>query len=348
LPEVFPFLPNEIVEQYRKVFETGVAMLTEETTELAGRKLVTEIRKIPVSDGDQVTKVVTVVRDVTEQRQLEEELRQMAKMQAIGQLAGGVAHDFNNLLTGILAKANMLKLNEPPDKPAHEAAKIIEKAAERAAELPRQLLGFARRGKGQVVPVDLHDAIRETVGLLGRTLDRKIKITLDLRASGSVVMGDPTQIQQVFLNLAINARDAMEDGGQLTFETDLVTHDEAYCRTHVDTAPGTYVMVTITDTGCGIPPEIQKRVFEPFFTTKEQGQGTGMGLAMVYGIVKNHGGSIRLYSEPGEGSSGGRGEPRGGRFPPGPLSGRARRLLADLQRPPRRDLRPVHRAHRRR
>ena len=247
--------------------------------------------------GIQDGMVQGVFRDITERKQIEDRMRQAEKMQAIGQLAGGIAHDFNNLLMGILGEANMLKLEAEAGSTVADAAAAIEEAAARAAELTSQLLGFARRGKHQVVPVDLHRTIHEAVGLLQRTLGEQVRIELDLRAQRSTVRGDPVQMQQVVMNLAINARDAMPKGGTLTLITTTMDVDSASLQSHPTLTPGEYLKVTVTDTGCGIPAEHVPRVFEPFFTTKEQGKGTGMGLATVYGIVENHGGSIAVDSE---------------------------------------------------
>ncbi len=254
--------------------------------------------------------IVVVSRDVTERweaeqerRRLEDALLQSEKMRAIGQLAGGIAHDFNNLLTGILGYANMLKLGLPPGTSEHHAAKTIEKAAERAADLTGQLLGFARRGKNRVAAVDVHETLQEVVQLLSRSFDRNIRIRLDLHAGRPVTMGDPNQLQQVFLNLMMNARDAMPDGGELAIQTDMVDLDDAFCRNHAGCAPGTYVKASVADTGHGIPSEHIERLFEPFFTTKKQGQGTGMGLAMVYGILADHGGAIDVASQVGVGTT---------------------------------------------
>lgn len=256
----------------------------------------------PVRDAAGCTvNYVAVLRDITREARIEAQLRQSQKMQAIGELAGGVAHDFNNLLTTIMGSASLLKIKGQSQDSVIRAADLIEQAAERAARLTGQLLGFAKRGKHRNVPVDLHDAVEEVVAFLSRTIDKRITITQQLLAQRAVVMGDPDQIQQVLLNIAINARDAMPDGGALTFETGIVELDVEYCRWHVGATPGIYVMVAVSDTGHGISPEVQDRVFEPFFSTK-QGGGTGMGLAMVYGIVKNHGGSVRLYSEVGLGT----------------------------------------------
>jgi len=267
-----------------------------------GKENVFEWSAAPFEAGGKLY-VVGVDRDVTERRRLEHQLTQAQKMQAIGELAGGVAHDFNNLLTAILGYANLLRSEAEPGTLVSEAAVTIEKAAERAAELTAQLLGLARRGKHLNVSVDLHDTIKEVVKLLSRTLDRNIRIAEHLRAEECVVPGDPGQLQQMILNLTVNARDAMPDGGELAFETVVADLDGEYCRRHAGLVPGHYLLTNITDTGHGMTDEVVERVFEPFFTTKEVGEGTGMGLAMVYGIVKNHGGYIAVYSEPGHGTT---------------------------------------------
>jgi len=242
-------------------------------------------------------------RDITAHRRLEDQLRQGQKMEAVGTLAGGVAHDFNNLLTVILGYANMLRADSKLDEEAHESAEVIEKAANRAAELTRQLLGFARKGKIEETSVDMHRLVKEVASILSRTVDKRIKISRKLRAKPAVVLGDPGQLQQVLLNLAVNSRDAMPEGGEFIFETSVVDLDEAYCHEHAGVSPGRHLLLSVTDTGCGIPEEIQNRIFEPYFTTKKRGEGTGMGLAMAYGIVKNHNGSIRVYSEVGQGTT---------------------------------------------
>jgi PAS domain S-box-containing protein len=255
----------------------------------------------PVRDGSgRVVNFVAVSRDVTRQAELEERLRQAHKMEAIGSLAGGMAHDFNNLLTSILGYSNLLKdaLEDRPD--LREAAEVIESGARRGAELTQQLLGFARKGKNRDVSVDLHRGIRDTVALLSRTLDKRISIDQRLEAEAPFVQGDPIQLQQVMLNLAVNAGDAMPSGGELTFTTRQVSlEDDAPSGL----PPGPYVMVSVSDTGRGIPNADIERIFEPFFTTKDPGEGTGMGLAMVYGIVENHAGAIQVESEVDRGTT---------------------------------------------
>jgi PAS domain S-box-containing protein len=243
-----------------------------------------------------------VIHDATEEVRREEELRQSQKMEAIGFLAGGIAHDFNNLLTAIMGYADLLMYSLSPGSPEAEAAATINQAAVKAADLTRRLLGFARKGKIEDVPVDLHAVIHEVHSLLERTIPHSIVIAEELNAVQSSVLGDSTQLQQVLLNLAINARDAMPTGGTLSFRTRNVYLDALFCRIHPETREGWYLQIDVEDTGCGIPARNMPHMFEPFFTTKGVGKGTGMGLAMVYGIVRNHGGSIHVSSEEGRGS----------------------------------------------
>ncbi len=227
-------------------------------------------------------------RTEEEKAELEERLLQSQKMEAIGTLAGGVAHDFNNLLTGIIGQAWVLKRKLEHETPSYRGVEAIETAALRATELTKQLLGFARKGKVRNTSVPMHRVIDDTISVLRHTLDKRILVESHADEAHPPVKGDPTQLQQVMLNLAVNARDAMPDGGKLVFATRPVDWE-------VD-LPGKYLEVSVADTGSGIPEEIKSRVFEPFFTTKPQGQGTGMGLAMVYGIVQNHGGWLELES----------------------------------------------------
>jgi two-component system, cell cycle sensor histidine kinase and response regulator CckA len=238
-----------------------------------------------------------IARDVTKRKKLEDQLRKATRMEAIGQLAGGIAHDYNNLLTAILGYANILKLESEPGSSFNDAAETIEIAAERAAELTRQLLGFARKGKYRILPVDLHETVHDTVALLSRSIDKNIRIELALEAPSATVMGDPGQLQQVLLNLAVNARDAMPDGGVLSFRTEVVPTGGRNGG-----GAGESVQFCVSDTGCGIPEDVLERVFEPFFSTKGVGKGTGMGLAMAYGIVENHGGTLAAESREGEGA----------------------------------------------
>ena len=216
--------------------------------------------------------------------ELEAQLRHTLKMEAVGTLAGGIAHDFNNVLTPIIGSCDLLKMESEPGDSVHAYADQIEASAQRAAQLTKQLLGFARKGKLQHTHVGVDATLREVLSFLGRTMHKNISIAHSLRVADVSVLGDPDQIQQVILNLAVNACDAMPDGGELRFTTDVVTLTESEARLDADAEPGSYVRLAVADTGAGIPTSIKDRVFEPFFTTKGDGKGSGMGLAMVYGI----------------------------------------------------------------
>jgi CheY-like chemotaxis protein len=211
-----------------------------------------------------------------------------------------VAHDFNNVLTGILGCASAIAEEAPRGSDAEEAARTIEQAARRAAELTKQLLGFARRGKLLVAPVDVHAAVAEVARLLARTLDPRIVVVQRLEAAQTTVLGDAGQLQQAILNLAVNARDALPRGGTVTLATASVERTAADLAGHPAARPGPHVALSVEDTGEGTPTELRERIFEPFFTTKERGKG--MGLATVYGIAANHGGLVEVDGEPGHGA----------------------------------------------
>ena len=240
--------------------------------------------------------------DISERKKLEEQLHKSQKMEAMGLLAGGIAHDFNNLLTGILGYASLLSLKEEVDPEVAKAAGIIQRSAERASQLTAQMLGFAERGKNLNVPVELGRVVASVTGALDRTKDSRIRIVASVHTGGGCVLGDPSQLDQVVMNLAINACDAMPHGGQLKITTEPVTLDEAFCREREWMSPGKYLLLAVSDTGVGIPAENLQRIFDPFFTTKTQGKGTGLGLSMVFGIVKNHGGCVDVRSEAGAGT----------------------------------------------
>jgi PAS domain S-box-containing protein len=255
-------------------------------------------------------RTLLVARDMTarehmakENATLEQQLRQVQKMEAVGRLASGVAHDMNNILTAILAHAGLLKVRVDESHPSWKAGDVIEKAVHRGKELTSQLLGFARQGKHHHIPVDIHCVIQEVAGLLSRTVEKTITLQTDLLAEEPWVVGDPNQLYQVLMNLAVNASDAMSHKGDLKFRTNNERVSPSQAATIPGLAPGDYVVVRVTDTGEGMPQEVQGRIFEPFFSTKEQGRGTGMGLAMVYGIVKNHHGYIGVTSTLGVGTT---------------------------------------------
>jgi len=232
-------------------------------------------------------------------REAEGEARRSQRLEAVGRLAGGIAHDFNNLLAAILGWADTLGEKESSPE---EAKQAIRSAAMRGADLTRRLLGLARRGKFQMRRVDLNAVVQETANLLGRTLDKSIRLDLRLDAPHAVVVGDPGQLQQVVLNLALNARDAMPDGGVLTLSTMEVPTGERRGPGDETPEPGPFVALEVRDTGTGIPAEVRERIFEPYFTTKEAGSGTGLGLATAFGIATNHGGTISFETVEGAGT----------------------------------------------
>ncbi|MEW5916610.1 MAG: PAS domain S-box protein, partial [Gemmatimonadota bacterium] len=267
-----------------------------------GREIIVEATAKALDVSGKLERI-TALRDITEKRQLETQFRQAQKMEAVGRLAGGVAHDFNNLLTVIISYAEMLLRENLPDESFRTDLEQIRKAADGAAVLTRQLLAFSRQQVVQPRPVRLEDVITAAESLIRRMIGEDVALSVQLNHSPAAVMVDPGQMEQVLLNLASNARDAMTDGGKLSIETDIVFLDEEYTRLHYPATPGKYAVVSMTDTGVGMDKETQARIFEPFFTTKETGHGTGLGLAMVYGIVKQSGGFIWVYSEPGKGTT---------------------------------------------
>lgn len=244
-----------------------------------------------------------VFKDVTEQERLERQLQQAQKMEAIGTLAGGVAHDFNNLLQAILGYTQILSMGKEENDPDLSRLRQIENSAMRASELTQQLLAFSRKVESKLRPVDLNLEVNQVQKLLKRTIPKMIDIELHLQEDLQVVNADPAQVEQVLMNLGVNARDAMPEGGKLIIGTENAFLDKQYCGRHPGAVPGQYVCLSITDTGQGMARETLDHIFEPFYTTKEVGKGTGLGLSMVYGIVKSHGGYIMCYSEPGAGTT---------------------------------------------
>lgn len=266
--------------------------------------LYVEVRSYPLKDlSGRITGIIETVSDITEQKMLEAQLRQAQRLESIGQLAGGVAHDFNNILTAISGYGSLLDMKLPPESPLREYVAEIMKAVERASNLTKGLLAFSRKQPGEPRPVDLNEIVRTITKLLSKLIREDIKLEINLSHEDLIVMADPGHIEQVLMNLATNARDAMPEGGVLTIKTEKVYIDERFRDIHGYGKPGEYAMLSVSDTGIGMDENIKARIFEPFFTTKEEGKGTGLGLSIVYGLVKQYDGYINVYSEPGGGST---------------------------------------------
>ncbi len=259
--------------------------------------------RVLLGEHGEPVRAVGITQDVTARRTLEAQYLQAQRMEAIGRLAGGVAHDFNNLLTAILGYSDMLLVDLQPGDPHRADVEEIHRAGTLAAGLTRQLLAFSRKQIIHPTVLDLNDVVSDIRTMLGRLIGDDVKVVLSLGHELARVNADRGQVEQIVMNLAVNARDAMPHGGTLTIATANVELDEDYAATHVDVKPGSYVALTVTDTGTGIAPQVQARLFEPFFTTKEVGKGTGLGLATVHGIVKQNGGSVAVSSELGKGTS---------------------------------------------
>ncbi|MGO9572189.1 MAG: PAS domain S-box protein, partial [Desulfomonilaceae bacterium] len=258
----------------------------------------------PVRDpSGRIVNYVAVKRDVTREALLERQLLQAQKMEAIGTLAGGIAHDFNNLLQVVLGYSELLSLNKGLDTRLKDDLNRINQAARNGADLVHRLLTFSRKTETKPRPLNLNHQIDQVRELLYRTVPKMIEIQLFLDSNLAAINADPTQIEQILMNLAVNARDAMPEGGKLVIETENVFLDEDYCNTHLEIAPGHYALLTLSDSGQGMDRETLEHIFEPFYTTKRPGEGTGLGLAMVYGIVKQHRGHIACYSEPHVGTT---------------------------------------------
>jgi signal transduction histidine kinase/ActR/RegA family two-component response regulator len=292
------------VEAFQRVHQTGQPESLEYSMQVGAgpRWFLANINPVQWPDGTFRT-VSMLARDITERKSLEDQLRQAQKMEAIGELAGGVAHDFNNLLSVITGYAELL-LNRPAEPTVlRSQLEQIKQAGDRAASLTQQLLAFSRQLMLEPRLVDLNSLTLDSKLMLSRLIGEDIAVHTALARELGLVMADPGQVSQIIINLAVNARDAMPTGGRLTLETANVDLDPHYAQDHLGVRPGRYVMLAVSDTGGGMDAETQARIFEPFFTTKEVGKGTGLGLSTVYGIVQQSGGHTAVYSEPGHGST---------------------------------------------
>jgi two-component system, cell cycle sensor histidine kinase and response regulator CckA len=305
--KVFNYPPGEDVCSYCPVHLTFAdGEIHEALTDTPSPEGICHYRIIssPIKDsGGKVIAAIELVEDVTERKRIEAQLRQAQKMESIGTLAGGVAHDFNNILTVIIGHGNLLEMKMDMNNPLTSNVQQILAAANRAANLTQSLLAFSRKTPSELKPVNLNDIVTKVEQLLVRLLREDIHFKIALTGEDATIMADPTQIEQVLINLATNARDAMPKGGRLGIGTDVVELDQEFIKVHGYGTPGRYVALSCSDNGVGMDKETAQRVFEPFFTTKEVGKGTGLGLAIVYGIIKQHSGYINCYSEPGKGTT---------------------------------------------
>ena len=303
LTKIPPYTLEHAQAHMKKAVKEGPQVFEWMARHKSGAHLWVEVslRRTEIGGKD---RILALVRDIDDRKRMEEQLRQSEKLQAVGTLAGGVAHDFNNQLTGIIGWTELVQDRVGNDPDLDKATTNILTAAQRASDLTAQLLAFARKGKFESKPVDVHDLISEVTQLLTHTIDKRIAIETRLEAEEPYTIGDPSQLQNALLNLGVNARDAMPGGGRLTFSTRNIdlTGDKDCCR-HWELESGAYVEISVTDTGEGMDEETLKSIFEPFFTTKQTTKGTGLGLAAVYGTVNSHHGGIEVTSTPGTGST---------------------------------------------
>jgi PAS domain S-box-containing protein len=302
-------LPPETHEFARKQLVLKLSQEVEVTTyELefvakSGHRVAVEVKTKVIWRDGQPAGVEAIARDMSERNRLEQQLQQAQKMEAVGQLAGGVAHDFNNMMSAVIGFSELVLHRLEEDHPVRRQVEEIRRAGERASDMTHQLLAFSRKQVLQPKVLDLNAIVAETEKLLGRLIGEHVELVTVLDPDLDPIEADPGQLGQVLMNLAVNARDAMPNGGTLTFETQNVELDDGYAASHFEIEPGSYVVLSVSDTGIGMHAETRTRIFEPFFTTKGEGEGTGLGLATVYGIVTQSGGTISVYSEPGRGTT---------------------------------------------
>ncbi|MBI2504353.1 MAG: response regulator [Candidatus Latescibacteria bacterium] len=304
--DLLPEAARQFYEDERRIIELAQPLVdqVEEVRGEGGKNCWYSTTKVPLRDKQgTITGLVGISRDVTERQCLEAQLRQAQKLEAVGRLAGGIAHDFNNLLTIIDGYSALQLRRMSADQPQYESLREIQRAADRGAGLIRQLLAFSRKQVLEPKVLDLNTVVKDLEKMLHRLIGEDVELVVRLAPGLGQVKADPGQVEQVLMNLAINARDAMPRGGTLLIETRSVELDEGYTSHHVPVEPGAYVLLEVSDTGVGMDEATQARIFEPFFTTKEAGKGTGLGLSTVYGIVKQSEGYIWVYSEPDKGTS---------------------------------------------
>ena len=303
--QIHPDDRAKVMEAAREAKSTGVGQRVEyRIRHKQGHWIALESTASAVrNQKGEVEKLVIVNRDVTERKQLEDQLRLSQKIEAIGRLSGGIAHDFNNLMGVIIGYTEALQKKIKPDDPFREPIDEIQHAGKRAAALTQQLLAFSRKQVLEPRILDLNAIVTDVERMLGRLIGENIELKIEASRPVGLVKADPTQIEQVLINLAVNARDAMPQGGKLTIESSNVELDDGAARRHRYIVPGDYILLKVSDTGCGMDDKVRAHIFEPFFTTKEKGKGTGLGLATVYGVIKQSGGYVFVESEPGKGST---------------------------------------------
>lgn len=302
-PLIVPDYRAAVQELLDEVFRGNAGTIEYEFIGMKGSRSWVEIRSAPLKDAQgKITRLLGICRDITEQKKLEAQLRHAQKMEAIGTLSGGIAHDFNNILTAIIGYSNILKLKLKQNDPARPFVEQILASADRATGLTQSLLAFSRKMVTNLAPMNLNETAQRAEKLLRRIIGEDIELKTELPDVSATVVADSGQIDQVLMNLVTNARDAMPEGGTITVTTGVTELGNEFIRTYGYGKPGTYAVISVTDTGIGIDEKFLDRIFEPFFTTKEVGRGTGLGLSIVYGIIKSHSGYINCSSRPGHGT----------------------------------------------